>query len=113
MEVSFCHRKYQLPRIGCVPLTIHDPIHGLTADSSILKWNQTDWKDLSYTELAFKILSLYISTEEVPAADLKGIIDRSYSNFRAKDVVPLVHLHDDLYLTELFHGPSYSFKDCE
>ncbi|KAL9128727.1 MAG: hypothetical protein Q9217_002660 [Psora testacea] len=72
----------------------------------------TDWRDLSYAELAFKILSLYISTEEIPAADLKVIIDRSYSNFRAQDITPLVHLQDNLYLAELFHGPSYSFKDC-
>ncbi|KAK3325915.1 putative threonine synthase [Apodospora peruviana] len=70
------------------------------------------WKDLSYAELAFKILSLYISTDEIPADDLKAIIDRSYSTFRAEQVTPLVHLKDNLYLLELFHGPSYSFKDC-
>jgi threonine synthase len=70
------------------------------------------WKDLSYAELAFKIFSLYISTDEIPADDLKAIIDRSYSTFRAQDITPLVHLQDNLYLLELFHGPSYSFKDC-
>lgn len=73
---------------------------------------QSSWKDLSYAELAFKIISLYISTEEIPADDLKAIIGRSYSTFRAQDITPLVHLHDNLYLLELFHGPSYSFKDC-
>lgn len=67
---------------------------------------------MSYAELAFRILSLYISTDEVPAADLKDIIDRSYSTFRAPDVTPLTHLRDNLHLLELFHGPSYSFKDC-
>ncbi|KAF1810708.1 tryptophan synthase beta subunit-like PLP-dependent enzyme [Eremomyces bilateralis CBS 781.70] len=70
------------------------------------------WKDLSYTELAFQILSLYISTVDIPSEDLKNILNRSYSTFRAKDVTPLVHLKDNLYLLELFHGPSYSFKDC-
>ena len=84
-----------------------------TANSIHFNRNQTDWRDLSYAELAFKILSLYISTEEIPAADLKVIIDRSYSKFRAEDITPLVHLQDNLYLAELFHGPSYSFKDCE
>ncbi|RYP50365.1 hypothetical protein DL768_004130 [Monosporascus sp. mg162] len=70
------------------------------------------WKDLSYEELALKIFSLYISSSEIPTDDLSGIIDRSYSTFREKDVAPLVHLQDDnLYLLELFHGPSYSFKD--
>ncbi|KAI9163577.1 Threonine synthase [Paramyrothecium foliicola] len=70
------------------------------------------WKDLSYPDLALKILSLYISTDEVPTADLKDIIDRSYSTFRSDEVTPLVHLRDNLHLLELFHGPSYSFKDC-
>ncbi|GAB1215644.1 hypothetical protein ATERTT37_004836 [Aspergillus terreus] len=70
------------------------------------------WKDLSYPDLAFQILSLYISPSEIPPQDLKAIIDRSYSTFRADDVVPLTHLQDNLYLLELFHGPSYSFKDC-
>ncbi|TPX14069.1 uncharacterized protein E0L32_000463 [Thyridium curvatum] len=70
------------------------------------------WKDLSYPDLAFQILSLYIARSEIPAEDLKGIIDRSYSTFRAEEVTPLAHLHDNLYLLELFHGPSYSFKDC-
>ncbi|RYP79948.1 hypothetical protein DL769_002707 [Monosporascus sp. CRB-8-3] len=70
------------------------------------------WKDLTYEELALRIFSLYISSSEIPTDDLKGIIDRSYSAFRVKDVAPLVHLQDDhLYLLELFHGPSYSFKD--
>ncbi|KAM7207631.1 Tryptophan synthase beta subunit-like PLP-dependent enzyme [Naviculisporaceae sp. PSN 640] len=70
------------------------------------------WKDLPYAELAHKILSLYISTDEIPSADLKDIIDRSYATFRAQEVTPLVHLKENLYLLELFHGPSYSFKDC-
>ncbi|KAH7137265.1 putative threonine synthase [Dactylonectria estremocensis] len=70
------------------------------------------WKDLSYADLAFKIISLYVSTDEVPADDLKAIIDRSYSTFRSDSITPLVPLKDNLNLLELFHGPSYSFKDC-
>nr|WOD45935.1 hypothetical protein [Trichoderma atroviride] len=94
-------------------------LKGLAADGGLFlphqiptadKWRE--WKDLSYPELAFEILSLYISRSEIPADDLKAIIDRSYSTFRSKDVAPLVHLENNLYLLELFHGPSYSFKDC-
>ncbi|KAM5368460.1 hypothetical protein ACJZ2D_009530 [Fusarium nematophilum] len=70
------------------------------------------WADLSYKDLAFQILSLYISRSEIPADDLKAIIDRSYSTFRAQEVTPLVKLDDNIHLLELFHGPSYSFKDC-
>jgi threonine synthase len=75
-------------------------------------WQQ-DWCDLDFAELAFRILSLYISPAEIPASDLKTIIDKSYSTFRAADVTPLVPLGDDgnLYLLELFHGPTFAFKD--
>ena len=69
------------------------------------------WKDLSYPELALEILSLYISPSEIPRADLKDVVDRSYSTFRSKDTTPLVHLQDKQYLLELFHGPTFAFKD--
>lgn len=69
------------------------------------------WKDLSFPEIAFNILSLYISPSEIPPQDLKDIINKSYSTFRHEDVTPLRHLQDNLYLLELFHGPTFAFKD--
>ncbi|KAL2691378.1 hypothetical protein Neosp_001763 [[Neocosmospora] mangrovei] len=94
-------------------------LKGLAADGGLFLPHEIpaakdweSWKDLSYTDLAFQIFSLYISRSEIPADDLKAIIERSYSTFRAKEVTPLVKLQDNLHLLELFHGPSYSFKDC-
>ncbi|KAH6860859.1 threonine synthase, partial [Alternaria rosae] len=71
------------------------------------------WKNLSFADLAFEIFSLYISPSEIPAADLKDIIHRSYSTFRAQDVVPTVTLdkQKNIHLLELFHGPTFAFKD--
>ncbi|KAI1494519.1 tryptophan synthase beta subunit-like PLP-dependent enzyme [Biscogniauxia mediterranea] len=76
---------------------------------SAVDWQS--WKDLSFPDLALEILSLYISPSEIPRDDLKAIIDRSYSTFRAPETTPLRHLHDNLYLLELFHGPTFAFKD--
>ena len=94
-------------------------LKGLAADGGLFLPHQIptasqwrEWQNLTYPELAFEILSLYISRSEIPAKDLRAMINRSYSTFRAQDVTPLVHLEKDLYLLELFHGPSYSFKDC-
>ncbi|TDZ74715.1 Threonine synthase [Colletotrichum trifolii] len=81
------------------------PEHIPTAD------NWQHWKDKSFPELAHEILSLYISPSEIPSNDLRGIIDRSYSTFRAPETTPLRHLKDNLYLLELFHGPTFAFKD--
>ncbi|KAG5945963.1 hypothetical protein E4U60_004645 [Claviceps pazoutovae] len=69
------------------------------------------WQDLTFSQLAYEILSLYISPSEIPADDLRDIIDRSYSTFRNSEVTPLVHLEGKHYLLELFHGPTFAFKD--
>lgn len=63
--------------------------------------------------MAFELLSLYISPSEIPPNDLKDIINRSYATFRSTDTTPLVPLQaeDNLYLLELFHGPTFAFKD--
>lgn len=77
-----------------------------------IHWS-TDWRDLDFHELAFEILSLYISSNEIPASDLRDVIRRSYSSFRVLDVTQLVTLvhEQNLYLLELFHGPTFAFKD--
>lgn len=79
-------------------------------DASTTNWQQ--WRDLSFPELAFQIFSLYISRDEIPAEDLKGILHRSYSPsaWRSKEVTPLTKL-DGLHVLELFHGPTFAFKD--
>lgn len=73
----------------------------------------TAWQYLSFPELAHQILSLYISPSEIPPNDLKDIIDRSYSTFRSDQHTPLVTLEEDeqIHLLELFHGPTFAFKD--
>jgi len=61
-----------------------------------------------YPELAFQIISRYAT--DIPAADLKELIDRSYASFTHPDVTPVVH-QDGVYILELFHGPTLAFKD--
>lgn len=74
---------------------------------------ETEWRDLSFEDLAFRIMSLYVSPTEIPPEDLKDIIKRSYSTFRHPERTPLVELDAErnLYLLELFHGPTFAFKD--
>lgn len=58
-------------------------------------------------------MSLYVSPTEIPPEDLKDIIKRSYSTFRHSERTPLVALDGqcNLHLLELFHGPTFAFKD--
>lgn len=73
----------------------------------------TSWKNLSFQELAFNIMRLYINESEINDDDLTTLITKSYSTFRSDDVTPVKSLDKDnnLYLLELFHGPTYAFKD--
>lgn len=75
-------------------------------------WHQ-DWLDLSFEDLAFQIFSLYISPAEIPPAALQGIIRNSYSTFRVPSITPTITLDGSsrIYLLELFHGPTFAFKD--
>ncbi len=63
---------------------------------------------LDYPELAFQIVSLF--AEDIPSADLKDLVDRSYAAFTHPEVTPVVH-RDGVYILELFHGPTLAFKD--
>lgn len=66
------------------------------------------WKSLSYQELAFEVMSRFI--DDIPASDLRTLIERSYQSFSHPQVTPLVK-RGGLYILELFHGPTLAFKD--
>lgn len=63
---------------------------------------------LAYPELAHQILSRFVG--DIPSADLKDLIDRSYASFTHPEVTPVVH-KDGVFILELFHGPTLAFKD--
>lgn len=65
---------------------------------------------LSYSDLAFKIMEPFIG-DEIPAEDLKHIIDESYKTFRHAAVTPLSQLSHNSWLLELYHGKTLAFKD--
>lgn len=69
----------------------------------------SEWSKLSYPELAMEVLRLFIG-DAVPEADLRALVRRSYSTFSAAEVIP-VKRFDDLFIAELFHGPTLAFKD--
>lgn len=64
----------------------------------------------SYEEIAFRIMQSFVGGE-IADADLQAMIDGAYGAFRHQAVVPLKQLDDNLWLMELFHGPTLAFKD--
>jgi threonine synthase len=66
---------------------------------------------LSFPELSHAILSLFIPESSIPSSDLKTIIDKSYSSFRHPLTTPLRQTGPKEYVLELWHGPTWAFKD--
>jgi threonine synthase len=64
----------------------------------------------SYQEVAYRILARFVGTC-FSASELKRDIADAYAPFDREDVAPLVPIGPDLYLVELFHGPTLAFKD--
>ncbi|WP_237036795.1 homoserine kinase [Mediannikoviicoccus vaginalis] len=79
---------------------------GLYVPESFPEFNIMDHLDLSYTELAHKILSLYLT--DFDSHDLLEIIEKSYESF--EDGIAKVSYVKDFYL-ELYHGRTSAFKD--
>jgi threonine synthase len=69
------------------------------------------WRGLSYAELAFEILSLYI--DDIPADELRDIVARTYTpeTFGSEQIVPLRKLDESIALLNLSNGPTFAFKD--
>ncbi len=65
---------------------------------------------MGYAELAFHIVQPFVG-DCIPEEDLKGLIDDAYAEFGHAAVAPLKQLDSDLWLMELFHGPTLAFKD--
>ncbi|MBI5559589.1 MAG: threonine synthase [Deltaproteobacteria bacterium] len=66
------------------------------------------WRGMTFPELSHAVLSLFI--DDIPRQDLKELIDRSYASFSHPEVTPLVK-KGEVYILELFHGPTLAFKD--
>ena len=64
---------------------------------------------MDYPERAASVLAEYL--DEFSYDELLGYTRKAYSRFDGDDPCPLVKVDDGLYMLELWHGPTYAFKD--
>ncbi|MDP1681275.1 MAG: threonine synthase [Burkholderiales bacterium] len=84
----------------------------------ILLHELKSWQHFNYRELAFAVLSKFAT--DIPAADLRTIIDKTYTadvycNTRpgesSEDIAPVRTLEPGLHVLALSNGPTLAFKD--
>ncbi|MEQ9638492.1 MAG: threonine synthase [Alphaproteobacteria bacterium] len=67
------------------------------------------WAALPYADLAYDVMAPYAS--DVPEDVLRRVLGEAYATFDHAAVAPLTQIDRDLWLLELFHGPTLAFKD--
>jgi len=110
--------NYISTRGAIAPIGFKDAVMmGLATDGGLLlpetipaidRKTLESWRTLSYQDLAFNVISLF--ADDIPAADLKELIDRSYATFVHPEITPVVK-QNGVHILELFHGPTLAFKD--
>ena len=86
---------------------------GLYLPESWPKFDTADireMRDLNYAELVVRVMTPFLGRRIAPDV-FAGIVEETFKEFLHSAVAPLKQLETDLWLMELFHGPTLSFKD--
>jgi len=90
------------------------PDGGLFVPETLPKVTADDlkaWSSLTYPQLCFEILRLFISQEELSNDVLRTVCTSAFDGFEnPENAVPVVKV-GSVYVVELFHGPTFCFKD--
>jgi threonine synthase len=63
-----------------------------------------------YAEVAVEVIRPFVG-DSIADADLARMAQEAYGTFRHPAIAPLVQLGPNLFVLELFHGPTLAFKD--
>src|SRR3954471_20086862 len=111
--MQFLSTRGQTPSLG-----FSDAVAtGLAPDGGLfLPWsfpyvsgNLTSFEGLSYPDLCFEFMRVFAT--DIPAETLRTLVAESYTRFSDPAIAPLKPLGKNLYVLELFHGPTLAFKD--
>lgn len=92
---------------------------GLARDGGLyvpVSWPTLDAKAIAalagrpYAEVAVEVMRPFVG-DSITQADLARMAREAYGSFRHPATAPLVQLGDNLFVLELFHGPTLAFKD--
>ncbi len=107
---------YFSTRGGMTPVGFSDAVMmGMARDGGLLlparipsgRERLADWAGLPFPALAAEILQPFT---DLPPADLRVLLAQSYRGFAHPDITPVRPLRE-VFIAELFHGPTLAFKD--
>ena len=87
---------------------------GLYVPKKIKKLSKTQLtgtSKFSYEKLAFEITKLFIGTNEIDQSAYKKICKQTYSKCFGEQIISLNKLKKNEFMLNLFHGPTFAFKD--
>jgi len=117
--------KYKSTRGRVSGLTFEDCVlSGLADDGGLLipdsmpkisPEEMKAWGTMKYSELAFAVMRKFIDPAEIPDRDLRSMVQDSYKvvegQWRHDEIAPLRKMKNGILVMELFHGPTFAFKD--
>ena len=113
--MQYCSTRGEAPVLGFEQVLLT----GLARDGGL--YVPEDWPQLSaeeiralrglpYAELLLRIARPFVG-DAIDEVDLAAMTEASYADFGHAAVAPLKQLEPNLWLMELFHGPTLAFKD--
>jgi threonine synthase len=116
--------RYVSTRGGAAPVAFADvvlgglaPDGGLWVPDTFPHLEPAAWRaPRTYQDLAADLVGRYDGdgderADSADSPDLAAIVDEAYATFDDPEVCPLRRLSGDVWLLELFHGPTLAFKD--
>ncbi len=89
------------------------PDGGLYVPAEWPKFSASEMRALNgrhYSDVVLAVLQKFAGAS-VPHEALRQVVTGAYSNFDHPEIAPLREIRSGLYMLELFHGPTLSFKD--
>ena len=111
--------NYKSTRGGELKTSTFATLHGLAENGGLyipemlpnIKLTYDELKDLSYQEIAKKIIKLFFT--EFTDNEIEKAVNSAYNSqtFTNEEIVPIYKLNDKVSFGELFHGRTLAFKD--
>ena len=112
--------KFISTRISAPKLSFEEVVmQGLASDGGLYvpeflpefsKEDLAKMRKMSYQDLFFAVTKEFIA-KEIDEKTYRQIIEKTYKNFSHEAIAPLKQMSHNLFLLELFHGPTLAFKD--